>query len=83
MIAPSSFNRQYDFCDRFQAWFGAEISLAVDADAHGIGFHVALSDHEHPVDFHLFGAVDLPLMLSVLLSISARTLECAILVFAR
>jgi len=30
----------------------------VDADADGLGFHVALSDHEHGVDFHLFGALN-------------------------
>ncbi len=30
----------------------------MDADAHCIGFHVAFSDHEHGVDFHLFGALD-------------------------
>jgi len=30
----------------------------MDADAHGIGFHVALADHEDSVDFHLFGALN-------------------------
>ena len=30
----------------------------MDADAYGIGFHVALADHEHGVDFHLFGALN-------------------------
>jgi len=36
--------------------FGAEIPFAVNADADRIGFHVAFTDHEHGVDFHLFGA---------------------------
>lgn len=31
----------------------------MDTDAYGIGFHVALSNHEHGVDFHLFGTLDL------------------------
>ncbi len=30
----------------------------MDADADGVRFHVAFSDHEHGVDFHLFGALD-------------------------
>ena len=30
----------------------------MDADANGVGFHVAFSDHEHGVDFHLLGALD-------------------------
>ena len=30
----------------------------MDTHAHGLGFHVAFSDHEHGVDFHLFGALD-------------------------
>ena len=46
------------FGDRFPARFGAEIAFAVDADAYGVGFHVAFSNHEHGVDFHLFGARD-------------------------
>ena len=44
--------------DDFAARSRAEISLAVDADANNVGFHVALSDHEHGVDFHLFRALD-------------------------
>jgi hypothetical protein len=30
----------------------------VDADTDCAGFHVAFSDHEHGVDFHLLGALD-------------------------
>jgi len=30
----------------------------MDADAHGVGFHVALSDHKHRMDFHLLGTLD-------------------------
>ena len=40
------------------ARFGAEVAFAVDAHADGVGFHVAFSDHEHGVDFHLLGALD-------------------------
>ena len=38
---------------------GAEVPLTVNADADCIGFHVALSDDKHGVNFHLFGALDL------------------------
>ena len=38
---------------------GAEIAFAVDADADGVGFHVAVADDEHGVDFHLLGVRDL------------------------
>jgi hypothetical protein len=31
----------------------------MDADADGVGLHVAFSDHEHGVHFHLFCALDL------------------------
>ena len=31
----------------------------MDADAHCIGLHVAFSDHEHGVHFHLLGVLDL------------------------
>jgi hypothetical protein len=30
----------------------------VDADTDRVGFHFAFCDHEHGVDFHLFGALD-------------------------
>ncbi len=30
----------------------------MDADANGVRFHVAFSDHEHGVDFHLLGALN-------------------------
>ena len=45
--------------------FGAEIPFAVDADADRIDFHVALSDDEHNVHFHLLGALDLAVDLVV------------------
>jgi hypothetical protein len=48
----------------------------VNADADRVGFHVALSDHEHGVDFHLLGALDLAADLSPLVSRSQRT-SCA------
>jgi hypothetical protein len=30
----------------------------VNTHAHGVGVHVAFPDHEHGVDFHLFGALN-------------------------
>ena len=36
----------------------AEVAFAMNADAHGVGFHVALSNHEHGVDLHLFSTLD-------------------------
>src|SRR5438270_540660 len=44
--------------DRFAAWFGAEISSAVNANAYGLSFHVALSDYEHGVNLYLLGALN-------------------------
>ena len=41
--------------------FRAEIAFAVDAEADGVGFHVAVADDEHGVDFHLLGVGDLRL----------------------
>jgi hypothetical protein len=35
-----------------------EIAFAVNANADRTCFHVALSNHKHGVDFHLFGALD-------------------------
>jgi hypothetical protein len=54
------FNSFEDFGDGFGARFDAAIAFAVDANADGVGVHVALSDHEHSVHFHLFGALDAP-----------------------
>ena len=54
----SLFDRQEDFCDRFGARLRAEIAFAVHSDANGVGVHVAFSDHEHGVHFHLLGALD-------------------------
>jgi hypothetical protein len=34
------------------------LPFAVDADANGVGFHVAFADHEHGVHFHLLGTLD-------------------------
>ena len=30
----------------------------MNADADRVGFHVAFSDHEHRLEFHLLGALD-------------------------
>jgi hypothetical protein len=43
----------------------------MNADADRVGFHVAFSDHEHRLEFHLLGALDFAVDLSVLSSISA------------
>ena len=47
--------------DDFLARLRAEVAFAVHAHADGAGFHVAVADHEHGVDFHLLGAGDLGL----------------------
>lgn len=47
-----------NFGDGFGARFRAEIAFAVNADADGVRFHVAFSDHEHAMHFHLLGALD-------------------------
>jgi hypothetical protein len=45
----------------------------VDADADSVGFHVAFSDHKHGVNFICSARWILPLIFSVLSSISAGT----------
>ena len=52
------FDRLQYLGNRFTAGLGAKIAFAVDADTDSIGVHVAFSDHEHGVDFHLFGTLD-------------------------
>src|SRR6266480_1441897 len=52
------FDRQQDFGNRFGARFRAEVAFTVDPDTYCICVHVAFPDHEHGVDFHLFGALD-------------------------
>src|SRR5436190_10810919 len=52
------FDRPQDFGDGFGARFGAKIAFAVDADADGVGLHIAFSNYQHSVDFHLFGPLD-------------------------
>ncbi len=48
----------------------------MDADAHGVGFHVAFSDHEHGVHFHLFGALDFAVdVIVALVDLSAKLLR--------
>ena len=41
------------------------MAFAINADADRVGFHVALSDHEHRMDVHLFRAVDFPVDLVI------------------
>src|SRR5947208_7367676 len=57
-LTPPFFDRQQNLGDRFAARLRAQVSFAVNANAYSIGFHVALSDHKHGVDFHLFGALN-------------------------
>jgi hypothetical protein len=52
------FNRLENLVDRFGARFGAEVAFAVNADTHGVGFHVAFADYEHGVHFHLLGTLN-------------------------
>src|SRR2546423_5530600 len=66
-VAPSRsstgaaiFDSLQEFCDGLATRFGAEIAFAMDADAHSAGFHVAFSDYQHGVHFHLLGALDFP-----------------------
>src|SRR5947207_2699549 len=62
--APVTLERGVTHDPEFENWankvwrFGAEIAFAVNADADGIGFHIAFSNHEHGMDFHLFGALN-------------------------
>src|SRR5947207_14199548 len=56
--APSLFDRRENIRDNFAARFGAKIAFAMNADANGVGFHVAFSNNEHGVHFHLLGALD-------------------------
>src|SRR5439155_3316972 len=58
--APSLFDRRENIRDNFAARFGAEIAFAVNADADCTGVHVAFSDNEHSVHFHLLGPLDFP-----------------------
>ncbi len=51
-------NGSQNFGDGFGAGFGSQIAFAVDANADSVGVHVAFSDHEHTVHFHLLGALD-------------------------
>jgi hypothetical protein len=60
-------------CDNHIPRLRAKVALAVDADADGVRFEVALADDEHGVDFHLLGVGDLALMWSLLASSSQRT----------
>jgi hypothetical protein len=57
-LPTTFFDRLQNFGDCFAARFGPEIAFAVDPDAHYARIHVALSDHEHGVDFHLLSALD-------------------------
>lgn len=53
-------DRREDICNGLDARLGAEVASAVHTHAHRAGLQVALSDHEHRVDFLLFGALNFP-----------------------
>src|SRR4029453_18572496 len=54
-LRPPLFDRLQDFGNGLTARLGAEVALAVDADADGVGVQVAFPDDEHGVDFDLLG----------------------------
>ena len=56
---PALLDRGEQVGDDFGAGLGAEVALAVDADADVAGFEVAVAEDEHGVDFHRLGAGDL------------------------
>jgi hypothetical protein len=53
------FDRLKNIRDHVIARLRAEIAFAVHAKTHSVGFHVAVADNQHGVDFHLLGALDL------------------------
>ena len=57
-LAASFANRGKQSGDYLIARLRAEIAFAVQAQTDGVRFHVAVSDHEHGVNFHLLGAGD-------------------------
>jgi hypothetical protein len=70
---PALGDRPQKVSDDFGARLGAEIAFAVNADTDSVGFHVAVSDDEHGVDFHLLGVAIFVFMWSLLESSSQRT----------
>ena len=61
--APRSYRHQ-NFSDCFAVRFRPEIALAVNTDADGVGVHVAFSDNEHGMHFHLFGPLNFAALLA-------------------
>jgi len=59
LLRPALSDRLQNVTDALGARFGAEVALAVDADADRVGFHIPRADDEHGVDFHLLGVGDL------------------------
>jgi hypothetical protein len=54
LIATAAlFDHRENAGNGFISRLSAEVAFAVNANADGIGFHVALSDHKHGVDFDL------------------------------
>ena len=58
LLGAPFFDRRQDIGNNFVSRFRAQIAFAVNADANGVRFHVALSDDEHGVDLHLLGTLD-------------------------
>jgi hypothetical protein len=49
--------------------------FAVNADAYGVAFHIAFSNYEHGVPFHLLGALDFAVDLASLVDFRAGVIE--------
>ena len=58
LLGSALFDRCENIGDHFGARFCAEVTFAMHANADCVRFHVAFSDDEHRVDFHLFRALD-------------------------
>jgi hypothetical protein len=54
-LGPSLLGCRENLRQPLGARLGAEVAFTVDADAHGVGFHFALPNHERGADFYLLG----------------------------
>ena len=59
ILGVALFDRGEKIREHFSAGLCAEVTPAVDTDADSVSFHVAVTDDEHRVDFHLLGTGDL------------------------
>ena len=72
--------RLQEVSDDFGARLGTEVGFVVDADFDCIGFHVAFANHEHGVDFHLLGTLNVPIDVVCAFVELATDLVCAQLI---